>query len=809
MPRILFYKKSSATVLLAIAMQTAVGNPSTPADSTYAGTTDEIIVRYRTASDMNALLGNINKKNITSIQSAAIRHGRKVELLETNNSGRIIWKLDRFVFNADAEILAAEIAKNDRRILSAEPNYRMLAPQAITPNDQYWPSQWNMQNSLVGINAPAAWELSTGAGIVVAIPDTGYRPHSDFVANIITGMDFLHYDTEGRDGQIGWPNIKLSTGYVVWQDRDRDATDMGDYFLQRNSSWHGTRIAGIIGSQANNGNGIAGGAYDAKILPLRISGLDNASDKHLEDAITWAVGGNVSSGKWIAGYATNYILEKNRTPARVINISLRRSGTCSVGVQKAITEARNAGAVVVVSAGNDNQDASGFSPANCSGVITVAALDSLGARASYSNYGSIVDIAAPGGTITNNNVRDAIVTPFNDGSTTPGNDNYNYAQGTSLAAPHVAAVAALMLSANPSLSPDQVEAILKATSHRFVGSCAGCGAGMLDAYSAVLAAKGMFIRPFTATSTGSNLDTSRPSLNVTINVEQSDIGKTGNLYVQAVTKNGSSYFLMPNGWVASEISSPLPYRITTLGTTDIPALTGGQLPFQIPGLKIYAGYGLNEYDFLANRRHGLLYSFAETSPTTCSLTVAPSVIAKGAEYSYTVAGTNLPNNAQAFWYGTKNGIADANGDAQGNIQAFPTAYRFSNQSGQNGKYVRYLQIRNSIGEPVCTTNAVSTEMLAAPTCTLSSSPAVVPAGRPYSYAINGANLPPNSEAYVFGTKNGIPDVSGAFFATLVALPADYAYTNQPGWAGTYHRYMEIRQGGVTICKTNTVSNTLQ
>ncbi|QDQ27217.1 S8 family serine peptidase [Chitinimonas arctica] len=810
--RISLYKKYSIILSLALAMQAATGDPSTPADSNYLGTTNEIVIWYKNANSLDALTETTSKTNTSKIHAAAIRHGRKMELLNANEFGRTIWKLDRYIFNADAEILAAEIKKSDSRISSAQPNYRMLAPQSMTPNDPNWSAQWNMQNSLVGINAPAAWDLSTGAGVIVGVSDTGYRPHPDFNSNLIQGMDFIMAEVIGRDGQVGWPDVKASrTHYPVFGDRDRDATDMGDYHLSwpRDSSWHGTCLIGIIASKTNNGTGNAGIAYDAKILPLRVAGWQGASDTDLADSIYWAVGGGVKGRQYHMGQPVDFTLEKNRTLARVINVSMRRSGACAENVQWAINEARKAGAVVIAAAGNDNQDVSGNTPANCDGVITVAALEPSGARASYSNFGSKVDIAAPGGAFINNSVRDAIVTPSNDGKTTPGKDNYSYEVGTSLAAPHVSGVVALMLLANPNLSPDQVETILKATSHRFVGSCAGCGAGMLDAYSAVLAAKGMFIRPFTANATGTNLDTSRPSLNVTLNVEQSDIGKTGNIYIQAVTKNGSSYFLLPTGWVSSEISAPLPYRITTLGTHEIPVLTGSQLPFQVADLKIYAGYGLNEYDFVTNRRHGLLYAFADTQPTTCSLTVAPSVIAKGAEFSYTVGGANLPNNAQVFWYGTKDGVADANGDLQGNISVFPTAYRFVSQAGQKGKYVRYLQIRNSIGETVCTTNAVSTEMLAAPTCTLSSSPAVVPAGKPYSYAINGANLPPNSEAYVFGTKNGIPDVSGAFFSTLVALPADYAYTNQQGWAGTYHRYMEIRQGGVTICKTNTVSNTLQ
>ncbi|QDQ29146.1 S8 family serine peptidase [Chitinimonas arctica] len=796
------FKKFGAPIIFSSFALAAYSDPSTPADSSYSGATDEIIVRFKDDRTVAVLTANNKQLTDTPMQIASMRHGRKAKLLYVNEKKVTLWKLDRFIFNTDAETLATAMMKSDPRILYAHPNYRTIFPQSFIPNDSYWPKQWNLQNSLAGINAPAAWDLSTGAGVIVAVVDTGYRPHSDLPSYILPGVDMIRDPVDGRDGQEGWPGS-------VFQSRDLDATDPGDYVNEgapgeKESSWHGTHVAGIIGAQANNGYGIAGVAFNSKILPIRGVGPNGGWITDFADGVKWAAGAEV-----VWNTLNSRRMETvNRNPAKVINMSARMRGACSPYMQEAIDEARRKGAILIAAAGNDHADVSNAMPANCSGVITVGAIDPTGSRAPYSNYGSMVDIVAPGGNV-NTNDEFGIVSIHNEGRFRPGPEGFAFMAGTSQAAPHVAGVVASMLSANPNLNADQVKSILKSTAHRFVADCAGCGAGMLDAYSAVMAAKGMYIRPFSATATGTNLDTSRPSLKVTINVGQSDIGKTGDLYIQAVAKNGASYFLTPTGWTASDISASVPYTTVPLGTHEIQVLNGSSLPFSASGLKIYAGYGLNRYDFLTNRFHGLVYALTDVQPTTCSLTVTPNVTALGSSYGYTVTGANLPNNAQAFWFGTKNGIPDANGSLQGSLNVFPITYPYVNLAGQQGKYVRYLQIRNSIGEPVCTTPAVQMELLAAPTCTLTSSPAVVPAGTPYSYAINGTNIPPNAEAYWFGTKNGTPDIWASYFATLGSLPANVAYTSQASWAGTYARYVEIRQGGALICKTNTVTNTLQ
>jgi serine protease len=234
-------------------------------------------------------------------------------------------------------------------------------------------------------------------------------------------------------------------------------------------------VAGTIAAVTNNGTGVAGVAYGAKIVPARVLGKCGGYTSDIADAIIWASGGTVTG------------VPANANKAQVINMSLGGSGACDATTQSAINGARSRGTVVVVAAGNEAVNASNSSPANCSGVITVAATNRSGGRASYSNYGTIVDVAAPGG---DGGTGNGILSTLNSGTTTPASDSYASYMGTSMATPHVAGVVALMLAKNPALTPDDVEAKLKSSARAFPASCSGCGAGIVDASAAVDAATG-------------------------------------------------------------------------------------------------------------------------------------------------------------------------------------------------------------------------------------------------------------------------------------------------------------------------------
>ncbi|NNL54627.1 MAG: S8 family serine peptidase [Woeseia sp.] len=336
---------------------------------------------------------------------------------------------------------------------------------SATPNDTRYNEQWHYFESTGGLRANQAWDTTTGNGTVVAVIDTGYRPHVDLDSKILPGYDFIGDLNVANDGN----------------GRDSDAQDPGDWTTAgecgvgspaSNSSWHGTHVAGTIAAESNNGQGVAGVAWGADILPIRVLGTCGGYTSDIADGIVWAAGGSVSG------------VPANSNPADVLNLSLGGGGSCASTSQNAINTARSLGATVVVAAGNSNANAANYNPASCSGVVTVAATDRDGNRAYYSNYGAVVDVAAPGGeTAVSSN---GVLSTLNSGTTTPASDNYAFYQGTSMATPHVAGVAALLYAVNPSITPDLVETTLKNTARAFPGSCSQCGSGLVDANAVVL-----------------------------------------------------------------------------------------------------------------------------------------------------------------------------------------------------------------------------------------------------------------------------------------------------------------------------------
>jgi serine protease len=449
--------------------------PATPAAQGIADQTDRIIVKYKDEKAPLATKGAGSIASRAAVQplSAARkavldRAGQQFGFLMKEShqiaTGARVIKLDRKVALKDAAQVAADLAARDPDVEYAEPD-RIMRP-LLTPNDSMYSQQWDYFEATGGMNLPAAWDKSTGAGIRVAVIDTGYRPHADLSGQILAGYDFISDATIANDGG----------------GRDSDASDPGDWTAANecgsgepasNSSWHGTHVAGTIAALTNNGSGVAGVAYGAKVVPVRVLGKCGGYTSDIADGIIWASGGTVSGVPAIAARA------------QVINMSLGGGGACDTTTQNAINGARSRGTVVVVAAGNESQNASNSSPANCAGVITVAATNRSGGRASYSNYGTIVDVAAPGG-----DSGAAILSTLNAGTKAPGADSYAGYMGTSMATPHVAGVVALMLAKNSALTPDDVEARLKSSARAFPASCSGCGAGIVNASAAVDAAVG-------------------------------------------------------------------------------------------------------------------------------------------------------------------------------------------------------------------------------------------------------------------------------------------------------------------------------
>ncbi|MFC4161424.1 S8 family peptidase [Chitinimonas lacunae] len=434
------------------------------------GLTSQLIVKYKEGMQRGASATRPHAAN--SLRAM----GFSAQNVRVTNDGAQIVQLDQAVSAEEAARLAQALEASDASIEYAEPD--LVMKPMFWPNDKFFNQQWHYFEEVAGMNLNEAWDKSTGSGVTVAVLDTGYRPHADLAANIVGGYDFVSDKFMGNDGD----------------GRDADAKDPGDgakagecsffQFEDEPSSWHGTHVAGTIAAVANNKIGVAGVAFNAKILPVRVLGKCGGMTSDIADAIVWAAGGTVAN------------VPKNPNPAKVINLSLGSGlpSACGRTTQDAINKAYALGAVVVVAAGNSRALADRYSLANCQNVVVVGAVDRTGSRSFYSNYGTVVDVSAPGGDMRSNS-SNGVLSTLNNGMFDPDQDSYDYYQGTSMAAPHVAGVVALIRSKFPNLNPEQVEDRLKATTRPFPLPCDGCGTGLVDAARAV--SSNIFVWPGT------------------------------------------------------------------------------------------------------------------------------------------------------------------------------------------------------------------------------------------------------------------------------------------------------------------------
>jgi Subtilisin-like serine proteases len=364
---------------------------------------------------------------------------------------------------------------------------------AATPNDpKYADYQWHFKTPTAALAGTAdvekAWSVADGAGITVAVLDTGITQHPDLDLSLANaGYDFIDdafVSGRATDGRVagGWDLGDWTTGDTYAE--CRDAGDPGEP-----SSWHGTHVSGTIAERTNNGVGMAGVAHAAQVLPVRVLGHCGGYTSDIADGITWASGGHVDGAP------------DNTHPAQVISMSLGGGGVCTASdvTGTAIAGAIARGTTVVVAAGNSGADAANFSPASCPGVVSVASNGYTGKRAFYSNYGDSVTISAPGGGIYANdassgtqNVPNGFVwSTINLSATVPADAGYGGMAGTSQATPHVSGVVAMILGAEKALgqplsTPAEVTSLLTSTARRFpVSEDHPIGAGIVDAYAAV------------------------------------------------------------------------------------------------------------------------------------------------------------------------------------------------------------------------------------------------------------------------------------------------------------------------------------
>lgn len=417
----------------------------------------------RSASPMDAVVHAANRalQGLPMAKSgAAAEAPAMASYLRPMSMGAEVLGVNRKLDRAAAEAVLREIASLPG-VESVQVDWLLEAH--FIPNDPfYYGYQWGFYLPGVSINAEQAWDIADGSGIRVAVLDTGITNHSDLNANIVPGYDFIADPAISNDGD----------------GRDADPSDPGDWeeppafpaFAP--SSWHGTHVAGTVAAVTNNGAGVAGTAFNARVMPVRVLGTGGGSFIDIIDAITWASGGSVPG---VPDLAAGDV-------ADVINMSLGGLAPCFGVIQDAVDGAVSRGTTVVVSAGNQNIDASNATPANCANVVTVASSDFYGARSGFSNFGASIEITAPG---------TQIASTWNNSSTVPGPESYAYMSGTSMSAPHVSGAIALAQSRRlalglPLWTPAEVTSKLAETAYAMPVPCAeGCGPGLLDAHALV------------------------------------------------------------------------------------------------------------------------------------------------------------------------------------------------------------------------------------------------------------------------------------------------------------------------------------
>ena len=361
---------------------------------------------------------------------------------------------------ARATVALARSLAGDADVIYSELNLRREA-FSTTPNDEFYPLQWHYAL----IHLPEAWDITTGDNaVIVAVIDTGSTNHPDLGNRLIAGFDFISDPATAADGD----------------GLDPDPTDVGDGEGVQPSSYHGTHVAGTIGAETNNNLGVAGVTWATQIMPLRVLGKGGGTDFDIANAIRYAARLPNNSG----------FLPSVR--ANIINMSLGGSGSTSTG-QSAVTAARNAGVAIFAAAGNSHVSTP-FFPAAYDGVISVSAVDFNAHQAPYSNFGPTIDIAAPGGDtskdLNGDGHPDGVLSTLVDDSTSPPSFVYGFYNGTSMASPHAAGVAALMLAVAPTLTPAQIESIITSTATDLgaPGRDDIFGHGLINAFQAVVVA---------------------------------------------------------------------------------------------------------------------------------------------------------------------------------------------------------------------------------------------------------------------------------------------------------------------------------
>jgi serine protease len=425
------------------------------------------------------LLGKPKSQDL--IQSMTVSAGANPAQLVSQNDDYQVYGFKKYLSDKEYQTVVSQLSATDG-VVSVEEDTPVYP--TLTPNDPDYSLMTDLNNTkgLASINVSKAWDITTGSpSIYIALLDTGMQNHPDLAGRFSGGYDFVSDSTLSGDGN-GWDSDPHDTSYNT---------------AYKTGAWHGLHTAGTIGAVGNNKLGTVGINWHSPIEPVRVLGWGGGYTSDVIAGMEWA-GGLAVSG-----------VPANPHPARILSLSLGGAGSCSSAMQSAINKIVAKGTIIVVAAGNNNSNVTTNNPANCSSVIRVGAVNKSTAvdKSSYSNYGTLVTVSAPG---------DNILSTTYSGSTSLGSPNYTYMSGTSMATPHVTGVVSLMLSVDPNLNYSSVVNLLKKTAKPFPTSswCTKqgnlCGAGIVDAYAAVLAAKNL-VSPAVATATATKKPTATPT----------------------------------------------------------------------------------------------------------------------------------------------------------------------------------------------------------------------------------------------------------------------------------------------------------
>ncbi len=408
----------------------------------------DVIVKFRSG---------MRTQGLTTLQARV--NARVLEASPVRSLGALLPNTSLYRSPIDAAGTLELIQQLEQRpdVEYAEPNYISYALK--TPNDKLFKAQWHYKT----MNLENAWAIADGTAgtpVTVAVVDSGSIDHPDLNGVYLKGYDFVSDPDRSGDGDDG---------------RDDDPTAITEY--------HGAHVAGTIAASSNNTEGGSGVSWGAKVVPVRALGADGSGS-----------GADISAGiQWAAGISVPDAPD-NSNPAKVINLSLGGKRSCSQTEKALYSNLKARGVIVVVAAGNEDDDTNNYAPSSCQDVINVGAVGPQGRRAPYSNYGSRIDVMAPGGdhsqkiTIDGKSYSAGVLSTVLDDQ---GNPVYSFQQGTSMAAPHIAGLVALMVSRKPDLNLETVRAQLKAASTPLSATACqrpnttDCGAGLVDAARAL------------------------------------------------------------------------------------------------------------------------------------------------------------------------------------------------------------------------------------------------------------------------------------------------------------------------------------